>query len=150
MIAFRFTRLAPAALLGAALALGAACGAQAQSCNEDFQKLSGKRNSAMGALQNLVKAGKGKMDPIAACPLARRLVAVENEMGAYMNKNKDWCSIPDQMIEQFKQGHAKNVNFASQACTFAAKVKKAQEQQREQAASGGGMMQAPKLPTGPL
>ncbi len=150
MIAASRSNFVRACLLGLALALGASWPAQAQSCNEDFQKLSGRRNGAMAALQNLVKAGKGKMDPIAACPLARKLVAVENEMGAYMAKNKEWCSIPDQMVEQFKQGHAKNQSFAAQACAFAAKAKKAQEQAREQAATGGGMMAPPKLPAGPL
>jgi hypothetical protein len=142
-------RLTRAGLMGLALGLTASGMAAAQSCNEDFMKLSSKRNGAMGALQNLVKAGKGKMDPVAACPLARRLVSVENEMMAYMAKNKEWCSIPDQMVEQFKQGHSKNQSFASQACSVAEKAKKMQQQQRDQAANGG-MMAPPKLPAGPL
>ncbi len=137
-------------MLGVTLAVGSAGVALAQqSCQEDFKKLSDKRLSQMAELNKLAKAAKGKMDPVAACPLARRLVGTENEMLAYMEKNKEWCAIPEQMVETFKQARAKTAGFASQACAVAAKVKKMQEQ-GEQAASGGGLGQAPKLPSGPL
>lgn len=124
-----------------------------QSCQEDFQRLSTRRNASIGALNALGKSGKGKMDPIAACPVARKLVGVESEMLAYMEKNKDWCAIPDNVLDGFKQARAKTQNFASQACAFAAKVKKAQAQQKAAAEQGGGFgggAQAQKLPSGPL
>ncbi len=54
-------------------------------------------------------------------------------MLAYMNKNKEWCTIPDQAIENATQGHARTAQTASQACGIAEKMKKAQEQQ----ANGG-------------
>jgi hypothetical protein len=117
-----------------------------QSCQEDFKKLSDKRMEQIAALNKLGKANKGKMDPIAACPLARRLASTEGEMFNYMEKNKDWCAIPAQMIESFKQARAKTAGFASQACAFAAKVKKMQSEQE----ASGGLGQAQKLPSGPL
>jgi hypothetical protein len=127
--------------------LFATSGAYAQSCQEDFQKLTEKRMAGIQALNNLGKAGKGKMDPEAACPAAKRLVAVETEMLNYLTKNKDWCNIPDNAVDGFKDARAKTQNFASQACSVAAKMK----QQRDQAAAGGGgMMAPPKLPSGPL
>jgi len=129
--------------------LAGANGAYAQSCQEDFQKLTQRRMSQIQVLNNLGKAGKGKMDPNAACPAAKKLVGIETEMLNYMSKNKDWCNIPDNVLDQFKQARGKTQNFASQACGVAAKMKKMQEQQREQAA-GGGMMAPPKLPSGPL
>ena len=101
-------------------------------------------------LNSLGKAGKGKMDPNAACPAAKKLVGIEGEMLAYMSKNKDWCNIPDNVVDSFKQARAKTQNFAGQACTVAAKMKKMMEQQREQAANGGGFGAPPKLPSGPL
>ena len=52
----------------------------------------------------------------------------------YMTKNKEWCNIPDNVVDGFKEARAKTQNFASQACAVAAKVK----QQRDQAAAGGG------------
>ncbi|PPD46276.1 MAG: hypothetical protein CTY15_02110 [Methylocystis sp.] len=135
----------------ALLALLAGGGAaHAQSCQEDFQRLTQRRMAQIQALNNLGKAGKGKMDPNAACPTARKLVSIENEMLGYMTKNKEWCNIPDNVIDSFKQAGAKTRGFAGQACTVAAKMKQMQQQQREQAASGGGMGAPPKLPAGPL
>jgi hypothetical protein len=135
-----------------ACCVSSAAMAQASSCQEDFQRLTQKRMGAIAALNNLGKSHKGKMDPIAACPMARRLAAVESEMMAYMNKNKDWCAIPDNVIQGFQQARSKTQNFAGQACSVAAKVKKMQEQQRAQAASGAGPggMPVQKMPAGPL
>ncbi len=134
-----------AALLG----LDPNSGARAQqSCQADFQRLTEKRMAQIAALNRLGKAGKGKMDPIAACPVARNLTGVETEMFNYMVKNKDWCAIPDNVIDTFKQARAKTQTFATQACGAAVKVKKMQEQQRQQAANPSN---APvKLPAGPL
>jgi hypothetical protein len=139
-----------AAALSLAAFLAGVGRAQAQSCQEDFQKLTQRRMAQIQVLNNLGKAGKGKMDPNAACPAAKKLVGIEGEMFAYMTKNKDWCSIPDNVVDSFKQARAKTQNFASQACSVAAKMKKMMEQQREQAANGGGFGAPPKLPSGPL
>lgn len=135
------------AMLGLLLGFGGAGAAFAQSCQEDFQKLSEKRMAQIAVLNKIGKAAKGKMDPIAACPAARHLVTIENEMFAYMEKNKEWCNIPDNVVDGFKQARAKTQGFASQACAFAAKAKKMQE---EQAAGGGPQSQIQKLPAGPL
>ena len=126
----------------------ASTGAHAQACQEDFRKLTEKRMAGIEALNNLGKAGKGKMDPEAACPAAKRLVAVETEMMNYITKNKEWCNIPDNVADGFKEARAKTQGFASQACAAAAKMK----EMRDQAAAGGGggMMAPPKLPAGPL
>jgi hypothetical protein len=120
-----------------------------QSCKDDFQRLTQKRVAQLGVLNQLSKAGKGHMDPMAACPAARALVGIENEMLNYMTKNKDWCSIPDNVIDGFKAARAKSQGFAGQACSVAAKVKQMQAQQRSQAAAGPGN-QPLKLPAGPL
>lgn len=136
----------------ALLAFVAGAGAaRAQSCQEDFQKLTQRRMAQIQVLNSLGKAGKGKMDPNAACPAAKKLVGIENEMLGYMTKNKDWCNIPDNVVDSFKQAGAKTKAFANQACTVAAKMKQMMQQQREQAANGGGMgAPPPKLPSGPL
>lgn len=142
--------LRKAAWLASLAGLFWAGGAQAQSCQDDFQKLSQRRMSQIQVLNSLGKAGKGKMDPMAACPASRKLAAIEAEMLGYMEKNKEWCSIPDNVLDGFKQARAKTLQFSGQACAFAAKAKKMQETQRQQAAQGGGMMAPPKLPSGPL
>lgn len=137
--------IAGAPILGLLLATAGASTALAQSCQEDFQKLSQRRMSQIQTLNNIGKASKGKMDPVAACPVARKLVSIETEMAAYIEKNKDWCNIPEAMVDGFKQARGKTQTFAAQACAVAAKAKKMQEE----AAAGIGP-QAQKLPAGPL
>lgn len=137
--------LARLSFFAALLVAGGAHGQQ--SCQEDFQKLTQKRMAGIEALNAIGKAGKGKMDPEAACPAARRLVAVETEMMNYLAKNKEWCNIPDNVVDGFKDARNKTQGFATQACAAAAKVKEMRDQA---AAGGGGMMAPPKLPAGPL
>jgi hypothetical protein len=95
------------------------------------------------------KAAQGKLDPIASCPRLRNLAAAEREMLAYMEKNQNWCSIPESIIEQVKGGGQKTEEVAGQACKVAAQMRKMQQQQ----AAGGQVMggpPAPSLPRGPL
>jgi hypothetical protein len=145
------TRLTIIALVAAFATAGAghAFAQQASSCQADMENLAKKRVVNMEELNRLAKAGKGKLDPIAACPRLRSLAAAEAEFVAYMTKNKDWCSIPDALIENMTTGHAKTIKFAAQACNIAAQVKKQQQQQAQQAAAGAAS-EAVRLPAGPL
>jgi hypothetical protein len=113
-------------------------------CNEDMGKIMQRREVLIQELNNSAKASGGKLDPTTACPRLRKLAGLENELLAYMNKNKEWCAIPDNAVENATTGHAKTAQTATQACNIAVQIKKAQEQQ----ANGGA---APtKLPAGPL
>jgi hypothetical protein len=138
--------LAAAALLAAAGVTSS--WAQENSCQNDFQRMSAKRMGEIQRLNAIGKAGKGKMNPMQACPAARGLSAVENEMLNYMVKNKEWCAIPDSVIDQFKAARAKSATFASQACAAAAKFKEMEAQAKN--AQAATAAQAPKLPAGPL
>jgi hypothetical protein len=113
-------------------------------CNEDLGKIMQRREAVIHELNASAKASQGKLDPTPACPRLRKLASMENELLAYMNKNKEWCAIPDNAIENATTGHAKTAETASKACSIAAQIKKAQEQQ----ASGGAG--PAKLPAGPL
>ena len=135
------------------LAIGAICAsatALAQSCGEDLQKLAQKREAAMQGINAVVAAAHGKpLDPAVVCTKAAPLISVESAMIGYMEKNKDWCQVPDEAIAQLKGAHVKTMSFSTKACTVAQKFKKMQEQ----AAKGGGAggpPQAQPLPTGPL
>lgn len=144
-----------AALAVGAFSLAAASEAAAQSsCEADFQKLATTRNARIAAVNALQKKGKGKLDPIAACPRLNALVAAEQTMIAYLEKNQKWCSIPDEVIGQARTGSARTRQIAGQACGIAAKVRvmqaQAARQARQRAAEGGGGPQRPSLPTGPL
>lgn len=119
--------------------------ALAQSCGEDLQKLSQKREAEMATINDLIKQSKGKqLDPTVFCGKSGGLISAENAMIAYMEKNKDWCGIPDESLDSLKANHAKSAAFAAKACKVAAEMKKA----KEQAANGGP--QAQPLPAGPL
>jgi hypothetical protein len=144
MLTFRpvFRMAFPVLALGFGLAI---LGSPARAdCNEDLGKIMQRREALIQDLNASAKAHGGKLDPIGACPRLRKLVSMESELIAYMNKNKEWCAIPDNAIENANSGHAKTAQTANQACNIAVQMKKAQE---AQANGGAGPT---KLPAGPL
>jgi hypothetical protein len=152
MTAAPMSRVALAAIGASFLVLAASAPARAD-CQTDVQGYM-KRRDAVIAQLNAMSGGGGKkkqLDPAAACPKFRSLASILGETVAYLEKNKDWCSIPDQVVDGAKGQRAQFSKTASQACGIAAKMKQAQKQ----AAQGGGgpmgggpMVQ--KLPSGPL
>ncbi len=135
--AFAVTVLIPFVVCGAAYAT---------DCNQDIGALTKKRQGIIDQLNQLAQGGKRQLDPVASCPKLRALVAVERELLAYLTKNKDWCAVPDEVFQNVTASTGKSGKVANQACTVAAKMKKAQEQQ----ASGALNVPQPKLPAGPL
>ncbi len=144
----RLTKVLLSLTLFALAALGAVSPARAaDDCQADMPKMMQARMSLIEKLNAIGKAGKGKIDPIAACPVAQALAASETKLLAYMVKNKEWCQIPDQYVDGLKQAQARDQVFAAKACEAAANFKKMQDQQK--AAANGGMG-PPRLPAGPL
>jgi hypothetical protein len=141
-------------IIFAAALLAAAPAFADQDCAGDLQKLAGRREAALKSINELVAAAHGKkLDPDAFCVHSRPLTVAEDAMIAYMQKNKDWCQIPDGALNQLKATHAKTVAFGGKACTVAAqmrtmKAKAAQAAQQGQQA-GAAAAQQP-LPAGPL
>lgn len=121
-------------------------------CAADIGGMMQKRNGEITALNRINKSHGGKLDPIEACPHLRNLSALEGQVLAYMQKNKDWCSIPDDAVNQMSQSRTRSAGFATKACGFAAKLKKMQQMQAQGAAQAAQQQQqqALKLPTGPL
>ena len=143
----RIGSLRKAAFAVTALIPFVGCGtAYATDCNQDIGALTKKRQEILDQLNKLAQGGKKQLDPVAACPKLRALVAVEQELLAYLTKNKDWCAVPDEAFQNISASTGKSGKVANQACTVAAKMKKAQEQQ----ASGALNVPQPKLPAGPL
>ncbi len=138
-------RVFAAALFAAVAAMS---GAAYADCGSDMQKLAQARNVQLEVVNEFAKAGHGKpLDPEAFCAKSAGLIKAEAALIAYMEKNKDWCSFPDDAINQLKEHHGKNAEFNAKACTVAAKIRK----MKEQAAQGGGdAPQAQPLPAGPL
>ena len=143
----RIGSLRKAAFAVTALIPFVGCGtAYATDCNQDIGALTKKRQDILDQLNKLAQGGKKQLEPVAACPKLRALVAVEHELVAYLTKNKDWCAVPDEAFQNISASTSKSGKVANQACTVAAKMKKAQEQQ----ASGALNVPQPKLPAGPL
>ncbi|VFU09366.1 conserved exported hypothetical protein [Methylocella tundrae] len=136
-----------AAAFGAlAICFGFGGVAHALDCNEDIASLTKKRQVVIDDLNRLAKGSKNQLDPVASCPKLKALVGAERELLAYLTKNKEWCSVPDNALENITLSAQKSGSVAAQACKIAAQVtqmKKAQEQ-------GGGLPQGQKLPAGPL
>ena len=130
--------------LALALALAAGfAGPALADCGPDMQKLAQARNVELEKVNAFAKAAHGKpLDPEQFCIKSAGLLKAEAAIIAYMEKNKDWCSFPDEAIDNLKTSHAKNVGFNGKACQVAAKIKKMKEQQAQ------GAVQA--LPRGPL
>jgi len=132
-----------------AVAAAASCGFVAPAladCAQDMQKLAQTRNAELQRVNDFAKAAHGKpLDPAGFCAISAGLLRAEQALIAYMEKNKDWCSFPDEAISNLKESHVKNAGFSGKACQVAEKIKK----MKEQAAQGGGPQQQP-LPTGPL
>jgi hypothetical protein len=135
------------ALAMAFAAAGSVFGAPAfADCGSDVQKLAQGRNAELQKVNELVKSFHGKpMDPEQFCGKSGGLIRAEAALIAYMEKNKDWCSFPDEAINQLKTNHAKNATFSAKACTVAAQVHKMKEQ-----AAQGAAQQVQQLPAGPL
>ncbi len=104
-----------------------------------------RRQTQIEALNKIVAAGNGKVDPVASCPKLRSLVTIEGEMRNWMVKQKSWCNIPDEVIENMKAGTTKTAQIAERACEAAAQMKR-----QQQAPAGLGAAPAMKLPAGPL
>ena len=142
-----------AAVSGGALAL--ATPASAQVCQEGAKLVQARQ----GIVQEINKAGgkDKKLDPRVACGAFGKLVANGEESLKWLETNKDWCQIPDQVAESLKQEHTKVKEIRTQACQVAAKFEKMQKQARQQQQQqqggnpfAGGLTGQYKLPQGAL
>ena len=141
-------RSALLALGSVAVSLTLSAAARAD-CPDDLKKLTERRVSILNEINNMAaesRKTKKPMDPAVVCVKAHGLTAAEDALIAYMDKNKDWCAIPDDVVASLKASHAKTLDFGGRACVAAAKIKKMQEQQ----AAGAGPAGPPPLPAGPL
>ncbi|MGL4243238.1 MAG: hypothetical protein ACRCTI_19160, partial [Beijerinckiaceae bacterium] len=111
--------------------------AQQSSCQTDFQKLLEPRQALIQRINNFQKQ---RPTPQAACSTLSQLVAQDVKLNKWLEENKDWCQIPDNVVEQFKEGSGSATRARGQACGAAkqqaAAMARARAQQR--AAQGGG------------
>jgi hypothetical protein len=140
------------ALTGGAM-LVAAGPASAQVCQEGAKLIQERQT----IVQQLNKAGgkNKKLDPRVACGAFGKLVANGEQSLKWLETNKDWCQIPDQVAENLNQEHTKVKEIRGQACQAAAKFEQMQKQARQQQQQGGnpfggGLTGQYKIPQGAL
>jgi hypothetical protein len=81
-------------------------------CNgfQDLAAEAQKRGSAVGA------AIKAKADRKQICALMTTFVAAETKVIKFLDDNKVWCGVPEQVITVSKANHEKSVKFRTDAC----------------------------------
>lgn len=81
-------------------------------CN-DFVNLTAeakKRSDLVGA------AIKNKSDRKELCTVMTNFVTAESKVMKFLEDNKTWCGVPDQVIAASKAGHEKALKFRTAAC----------------------------------
>lgn len=140
------------------LAVVSASDAMAQSsCQADMQKVMGPRQALLARVNGFAKK---RPTPDQACSTFSSLAAADGRAVKWMTENKDWCQIPDELLEQMKGASGQIVRARSQSCTaaknFRAQVAKLRAQQRRAAEAQGGGGGPPavgsgvRLPSGAL
>jgi hypothetical protein len=100
-------------------------------------------------------AGKDKkLDPRYACSAFGKLAA-NGEVGLkWFDSNKEWCQVPEQVVENFKKEHDKVKDLRGQACGALAKLEKMQQQAKKAQGTGnpfgGGLTGEYKVPQGAM
>jgi hypothetical protein len=140
---------AMAPVLGAGSAL-----AQQSSCATDFQKFMQPRQTLIERINGF---SKRRPTPQQACSTLNQLVAADGRLSKWVDENKDWCQIPEEMVEQLKTGAGQAQRARGQACGAAkqqaAMIARARAQQRAAQGGGGGtpaVGSGVRLPSGAL
>jgi hypothetical protein len=133
-------RIRTAAALATFSLFAAAAPAYAQSSDcQQAQKILGERQGLIQKLQSMGGKGKKKqLDPRSACTVFTQLVSNGNTGIKWMDANKDWCQVPDNFVQSFKQDHGNAVEMRGKACAAAAKMAQMEKQAREAQKNGGG------------
>jgi len=126
--------LVPAIFLAVGGGLLFAAPARAVDCQKDFVNL-------MQARQNLIARvndfNKKKPTAQLACSTLTQLVSADKKALDWVNVNKDWCQIPDNIAEGLKAQSEQSVGVRTRACSVAAQQAKEIAKQRQQREAGG-------------
>lgn len=127
-----------AALAVAGIFVSAPAFAQSSGCQEG-QKILQERQQLIQQI-NALSGGGGKkkqIDPRAACTIFSKLVTNGAAGQKWMTDNKDWCQVPDQLIQSFAEDNKRSQQFKGQACGAAAKMAEMEKRAKQQAQQGG-------------
>jgi hypothetical protein len=113
--------------------------AQASNCQTDFQKVMAPREALMQRIN-----GFRTKRPTAgqACSTLGQLVAADGNVLKWMTENKDWCQIPDALVEQLQTASGQVSRSRGQACAAAknqaSQIARARAAQARAQQGGGG------------
>ncbi len=144
-----------AALAVAGIFATAPAFAQSSACQEG-QKILQERQNLIQQINKLSNGKKKQVDPRAACTVFSKLVVNGNAGQKWMTDNKDWCQIPDQVVQGFSEEHKRIQEVKGQACQAAAKMAemekraKQAQQQGQGLLGGGGLTGSYTMPKGAL
>lgn len=86
------------------------------SCQAEFQQKSQQREDAVARINAF-----NKRRPTAqqACSAFNSLASIENRLLKWMQDNKDWCQLPDEVIKQLQDASAQTKRASGNVCTAA-------------------------------
>jgi|SRR5215469_12439773 len=88
-------------------------------CN-DFTKLSDEAQKRASSVKAAMTA---KADRKQLCTLLTSFVAAESNVVKFLETNKVWCGVPDQVVAASKANHEKSLKFRTAACEEGPKPK---------------------------
>lgn len=137
------------AMLLAAPVLTTPVMAMPESCQKEFGPMMQQRANYMNTINNFKKK---RPNAPQACNTFGGLAATNRKIVKWMEEQKDWCQVPEEMLSQLKGQQGQIDKVRGQACNAAAQQAKAMRQQRQ----GGGQQAGPgvgagvRLPQGAL
>jgi hypothetical protein len=113
--------------------------AQASNCQVDFQKVMGPRQTLIERINGF----RNKRPTAAqACSTLGQLVSADGRLIKWLTDNKEWCQIPDQLIEQVQGSTGQASRSRNQACGAAknqqGQIARARAAQARAQQGGGG------------
>jgi hypothetical protein len=150
--AIRLPSLVIAGLAMAAASSATPALAQAGSC-QDITVMLKERQTLIQRIAAMGAKGK-KVDARVACTSFTTLVANGTKSVKWMEANKDWCQVPDALIENIRNDHGQAQKLRANACKVAAQVadmeKKAKSGGQTGLLGGEGLTGSYKIPQGAM
>ncbi len=146
--------LAASVSSGASAMMSGEAHAQASNCQTDFQKVMAPREQLMTRINGFRTK---RPTPGQACTTLGQLVAADGNVLKWMTENKDWCQIPDALLEQLQTASGQVSRSRGQACAAAKnqanQIARARAAQARAQQGGGGppaVGSSVRLPQGAL
>ena len=89
-------------------------------CNAFVQLKTEAEQRAMMAVRASIEHRAERRD---ICAAVQRFYAAERNVVKFLEDNKTWCGIPDQVIKTAKENHEHTLKFRTAACTEAPAAK---------------------------